>query len=394
MSITSSLRFLAATTRHKREVYRAGRRLGVGHWQLLIHDLSKYRPSEFVPYGLYFYALPGATRHKAVIDKSRDRAMRTAWLRHIQRNAHHWQYHLVWRPECRDHSRLPSRPVASVASPGSASYSGMAAGSGIDAQPVTSRTSETTSLRTGTDIRNTTEHGTPQIDPHNASGQRIRSVGHVSSFSGTTAMDQCSVPVVERGTSNFLPSTTRTGAERSTAERSLHQVDSHSQDTELTDGPSKTDSPICSGCSATTAIARSGSTGTVPIRLTSILVNGASIVAVRRHGQTVMSSPAECLLCQREITGGIEALPMPEKYVREMVADWMGAARAYDGAWPGSLDTWAWWQNNRDHLVLHDDTWVLLADAIIDWFGIESARPLSRAQRVDFVRNGRIVRAA
>ena len=83
MSVMSSLRFLAATTRHKREVYRAGRKIGVGRFQLAIHDLSKYRPSEFVPYGRYFYALPGATRHKAVIDQSQNQAMRTAWLRHI-----------------------------------------------------------------------------------------------------------------------------------------------------------------------------------------------------------------------------------------------------------------------------------------------------------------------
>lgn len=195
--ILSSLRFLAATTRHKREVYRAGRKLGVGHWQLLVHDLSKYRPSEFVPYGLYFYALPGATRRKAVIDKSQDRPMRTAWLRHIQRNAHHWQF---W-----------------------------------------------------------------------------------------------------------------------------------------------------------------------------VLINGASIVA--RHGTTTHAKP-------------IEALPMPEKYVREMVADWMGAARAYDGKWPASFMEWSWWRNNRDSLILHDETWDHLATAILDWFypGRQWIKDMTPADRVHYIK--------
>ena len=30
----------------------------------------------------------------------------------------------------------------------------------------------------------------------------------------------------------------------------------------------------------------------------------------------------------------IEAVRMPKRYVREMLADWMGAAATYQGAWP------------------------------------------------------------
>jgi hypothetical protein len=50
------------------------------------------------------------------------------------------------------------------------------------------------------------------------------------------------------------------------------------------------------------------------------------------------------------------ALPMPEKYVREMVADWMGASRAYEGAWPKDLKSWKWWQDNFEKLRLHGHT--------------------------------------
>ena len=50
------------------------------------------------------------------------------------------------------------------------------------------------------------------------------------------------------------------------------------------------------------------------------------------------------------------ALPMPEHFVREMVADWLGACRAYEGAWPSSFETWAWWQKNFARLNLHPET--------------------------------------
>jgi hypothetical protein len=37
------------------------------------------------------------------------------------------------------------------------------------------------------------------------------------------------------------------------------------------------------------------------------------------------------------------AIPMPERYVREMIADWMGAGRAINGV----MDVHTWWDNNR-----------------------------------------------
>lgn len=45
-------------------------------------------------------------------------------------------------------------------------------------------------------------------------------------------------------------------------------------------------------------------------------------------------------------------LPMPEKYAREMVADWAGAGRAISGKWEVS----DWYQKNKDKISLHPDT--------------------------------------
>jgi hypothetical protein len=175
--VRPSIGFLAATIRHKLEVYRAGRKLGLGRWQLIIHDLSKFRPSEFIPYGRYAYSAVGASYRKALIDPSQKEAVAEAWLRHFQRNPHHWQH---W----------------------------------------------------------------------------------------------C-----------FLH-----GASKMTS------------------------------CGAETEVAR------------------------------------------------VEAVRMPERYVREMLADWMGAAATYQGTWPQDIASWKWWQDNKQGIVLHPDSRDCLGRVICDWF--------------------------
>lgn len=40
-----------------------------------------------------------------------------------------------------------------------------------------------------------------------------------------------------------------------------------------------------------------------------------------------------------------EPIPMPEWAIREMVADWLAAGRAYEGKWP-DVNDWRWLQQN------------------------------------------------
>jgi hypothetical protein len=54
----------------------------------------------------------------------------------------------------------------------------------------------------------------------------------------------------------------------------------------------------------------------------------------------------------REDSGGTKTLPMPEKVVREMVADWMGAGRAITGRW----DVATWYAKNAHVIQLHPET--------------------------------------
>ena len=49
--------------------------------------------------------------------------------------------------------------------------------------------------------------------------------------------------------------------------------------------------------------------------------------------------------------GKTEVLPMPETYVREMLADWEGAGRAY-----GNGNPIEWYEKNGKKMVFHDDT--------------------------------------
>ena len=52
---------------------------------------------------------------------------------------------------------------------------------------------------------------------------------------------------------------------------------------------------------------------------------------------------------------------MPLVFVREMIADWLAAGRAYEGEWP-DVNEWTWWEKNKDRIEvrLHGDTLVVV----------------------------------
>ena len=54
----------------------------------------------------------------------------------------------------------------------------------------------------------------------------------------------------------------------------------------------------------------------------------------------------------REDSGKLKTLPMPEHFIREMVADWMGAGRAITGKW----EVGEWYEKNRDTIQLAEST--------------------------------------
>jgi len=58
-------------------------------------------------------------------------------------------------------------------------------------------------------------------------------------------------------------------------------------------------------------------------------------------------------------------LSMPEEYVREMVADWMGASKTYTGSW----DMSGWLTKNLPRMQLHPDTLDLVRTVLVDDLG-------------------------
>jgi hypothetical protein len=81
--------YLKYLVRHKWFVFLECLRLKVPVWRGLVHDLSKFRPSEWFPYAKTFYAANGAGRYENT------HAFHIAWNKHQHRNEHHWQYWLL-----------------------------------------------------------------------------------------------------------------------------------------------------------------------------------------------------------------------------------------------------------------------------------------------------------
>lgn len=76
-----TIKYLKYIFKHKLYTFLAGLELGVPVIQLFCHDLSKFLPGEWFPYLEHFYGR-GKNRKE----------FNLAWLQHIHRNKHHWQY--------------------------------------------------------------------------------------------------------------------------------------------------------------------------------------------------------------------------------------------------------------------------------------------------------------
>lgn len=56
-------------------------------------------------------------------------------------------------------------------------------------------------------------------------------------------------------------------------------------------------------------------------------------------------------------------LPMPRKYIMEMVADWMGAGRAINGKW----ECQEWYEENKKIILLHSETRRIVETVIFEY---------------------------
>jgi hypothetical protein len=81
----SYLKHIYTTIKHKYYLFIASFKVGkIPFWLILVHDLSKFSPSEFRAYSYHFH-----------ISKNRSKDFAYAWLHHQRHNSHHWEYWVV-----------------------------------------------------------------------------------------------------------------------------------------------------------------------------------------------------------------------------------------------------------------------------------------------------------
>jgi Family of unknown function (DUF5662) len=96
MCLEKHFRYLLYVVRHKYFVLVECWRRGLV-WRGVIHDWSKFLPSEWFPYANFFYPygkprqVRDATGYYKPTDTG-DRAFDFAWHLHQKRNRHHWQW--------------------------------------------------------------------------------------------------------------------------------------------------------------------------------------------------------------------------------------------------------------------------------------------------------------
>lgn len=96
-------KYLKYFIRHKYYVMCECFKAGI-YWRGITHDLSKFLPSEFIPYANYFYGeypsladITGDARnsYSGEFKETIQKKFNTAWLKHQKRNPHHWQYWIL-----------------------------------------------------------------------------------------------------------------------------------------------------------------------------------------------------------------------------------------------------------------------------------------------------------
>lgn len=76
--------------KHKWYIFKAAKQTKASLLRVLLHDLSKFLPSEWFAYMNTYYNKDGSKKKF-----KHNRAFDVAWTKHLERNKHHWQYWCV-----------------------------------------------------------------------------------------------------------------------------------------------------------------------------------------------------------------------------------------------------------------------------------------------------------
>lgn len=93
MSLKGAFGHFRTITRHRHKVMQHCFRAGIP-WRGMLHDLSKYSPTEFIPGAKYYQGT------RSPNEKERELfGYSLAWMHHKGRNRHHFEYWFDYNPE-------------------------------------------------------------------------------------------------------------------------------------------------------------------------------------------------------------------------------------------------------------------------------------------------------
>ena len=99
MKISNIFKHIGLITRHRHQVFKNCLKCGIV-WQGVVHDLSKFSPTEF------FESIKYYTGKRSPIGVCRENiGYSLAWLHHKGRNRHHIEYWMD--PDCKEHPLMP-----------------------------------------------------------------------------------------------------------------------------------------------------------------------------------------------------------------------------------------------------------------------------------------------
>lgn len=89
--------------------------------------------------------------------------------------------------------------------------------------------------------------------------------------------------------------------------------------------------------------------------------NGYSMAWLHHKGR----NPHHYEYWQDNFDKGGEPLKIPDKYVREMICDYLAAGRAYMGKEFHFSSEWQWWLNkNKNNIAMHPENWKVVNEVL------------------------------
>ncbi|MGL4801898.1 MAG: DUF5662 family protein [Cetobacterium sp.] len=94
---TDYIGYLKYVLEHKKNVFKTCWKRGL-YMHAFTHDLSKFLPSEFIPYAKWFYGeygikFNGGMSWEFDLHNKCHREFDIAWVKHYKRNKHHWNHY-------------------------------------------------------------------------------------------------------------------------------------------------------------------------------------------------------------------------------------------------------------------------------------------------------------